>query len=124
MLTIQGAGFDPYTSKLPKEDDVIYGDFGYLGAPKRPKIKGDEVLSKTEFQINNRPSSLKMANGFHGHNWGKKVEYDKSSVHPKNRVCFPHSQKSDEAMRKWIIVKSKKYEPIPCIICQCQPSDV
>lgn len=55
------------TSKLLREDDyVMYGDSGYLGVPECPKIKEDEVLSKIEFRINKRPSSLKMADNFNG----------------------------------------------------------
>ena len=49
------------TSKLLREDNyVIYDDSGYLGAPERPEIKEDEVLSKIEFRINKRLSSLEM----------------------------------------------------------------
>ena len=50
------------TSKLIRKDDhVVYGDSGYLGAPMREEIKDDEVLSKIEFRTNKRPSSLKTA---------------------------------------------------------------
>ena len=60
------------TSKLIRKDDhVIYGDSGYLGAPDCPEIKNDETLSKVEFRINKRPSSLKMADDFKGMNWDK-----------------------------------------------------
>ena len=69
------------TSKLLREDGhVMYGDSGYQGVPERPAIKENEVLSKTEFRINKRPSSLKMADNFKGLNWDKKMEHDKSSV--------------------------------------------
>ena len=72
------------TSKLIREDDkVVYGDSGYLGASERPEIKDDKALSKIEFRINKRPSSLKMADEFNGINWDKKLEHDKSSVRSK-----------------------------------------
>jgi IS5 family transposase len=72
------------TSKLIRKDDhVVYGDSGYLGAPKREEIKNDEVLSLIEFRINMRPSSLKMANDFKGLNWDKKLEHDKSAIRCK-----------------------------------------
>lgn len=46
------------TSKLIRKDDhVVYGDSGYLGAPEREEIKNDEILSRIEFRINKRPSS-------------------------------------------------------------------
>ena len=72
------------TSKLIREDDhVVYGDSGYLGAPDRSEIKNDETLSKVEFRINKRPSSLKMADDFKGMNWDKKMEHEKSAVRCK-----------------------------------------
>ena len=77
------------TSKLLREDDhVVYGDSGYLGAPERPEIKEDKVLSKIEFRINQRPSSLKMSDHFKGLNWDKKMEHEKSSVRCKIEHAF------------------------------------
>lgn len=77
------------TSKLLLEDDhVVYGDSGYLATPERPEIKEKEVLSKIEFRINKRPSSLKMAGNFKGINWDKKMEHDKSSVRCKVKHVF------------------------------------
>lgn len=72
------------TSKLIRKDDhVVYGDSGYLGAPERPEIINDEILSQVEFRINKRPSSLKMADDFKGMNWDKKMEHEKSAVRCK-----------------------------------------
>ncbi len=40
------------TSKLLREDDeVCYGDSGYIGAGKRPEILNDELFSKVIFRI-------------------------------------------------------------------------
>lgn len=72
------------TSKLIRKDDhVVYGDSGYLGASKREEIKNDEILCKVEFRINKRPSSLKTSDTFEGINWDKKMEHEKSSVRCK-----------------------------------------
>ena len=61
------------TANLIREDnEVIYGDSGYLGAVSQPAIKDDEKKSKIEFRVNKRPSSLKMADDFKGLNWDKK----------------------------------------------------
>lgn len=77
------------TSKLiRKEDHVVYGDSGYLGAPEREEIKKDKVLSQIEFRINKRPSSLKMADDFKGLNWDKKMEHDKSAIRRKVEHSF------------------------------------
>ena len=51
------------TVKLVREDDhVVYGDSGYSGIGKRDEIKNDDHLSKVEFRINLRPSSIKVVN--------------------------------------------------------------
>ena len=72
------------TAKLIREEDeVVYGDSGYLGAANQPGIKDDEKKSKIEFRVNKRPSSLKMANDFKGLNWDKKMEHEKSAVRCK-----------------------------------------
>ncbi len=77
------------TANLIREDDeVAYGDSGYLGAQERPEIKDDAVLSKVEFRINKRPSSLKMADDFKGINWDKKMEHDKSAIRCKAEHPF------------------------------------
>ena len=73
----------------------MYGDSGYLGVPERPEIKGNEVLSKIEFRISKRPSSLKMADNFNGLNWDRKMEHDKSSVRCKIEHAFLIVKKSD-----------------------------
>lgn len=53
------------TANLIREDDgVVYGDSGYLGAANQPAIKHDGKKSGTEFRINKRPSSLKMADDY------------------------------------------------------------
>ena len=77
------------TSKLIRKDDhIVYGDSGYLGAPEREEIKNDEILSRIEFRINKRPSSLKMADDFKGLNWDKKMEHDKSAIRCKVEHSF------------------------------------
>ena len=68
-------------SKLIREDDnVVYGDTGYTGIQKRDEIQNDEHLSKVEFRIAKRPSSLKTTASYHGINWEKQIEHQKSSV--------------------------------------------
>ena len=47
------------TVNLIREDDeVVYGDSGYLGVQKRLEIKQNEHLSSIDFRINRRPKSL------------------------------------------------------------------
>ena len=72
------------TAKLLRPDDeVVYGDSGYLGAPKRDEIKNDAHLSELEYRINKRPSSNKCPDWYKGINWDKKIEHGKSAVRCK-----------------------------------------
>ena len=69
--------------KLIREDDeVVYGDSGYLGIEKREEIKDDVKKSKIEYRINRRPSSL------HGDIWAYRIESGKSSVRSKVEHAF------------------------------------
>lgn len=77
------------TSKLLREDDdVCYGDSGYLGAEKRPEIKDDEHLSKVKFRTCRRPSSLNVSKDYKGTDWEREIEHQKSSVRCKVEHVF------------------------------------
>lgn len=71
--------------KLFREDDNVgYGDSGYLGIEKRDEVKTDPNLSKIEFRINKRPSSIKVnEKNYNGFNWDRYIENRKSSVRSK-----------------------------------------
>lgn len=43
---------------LREDDEVVYGDSGYLGVQKRPEIANNAHFSKIDFRINRRPRSL------------------------------------------------------------------
>ena len=91
--TIDGTAANVHDSteahKLIREDDeVVYGDSGYIGVPKQEIIKNDEHLSQVEFRINQRPSSLKTAPEFTGINFEKKIEHRKSAIRCKVEHIF------------------------------------
>lgn len=71
--------------KLFREDDEVgYGDSGYLGMEKRPEFKKSEHLRNMVFRINRRPSSIKVnKNNYAGFNWDKYIEARKSSIRCK-----------------------------------------
>ncbi len=71
--------------KLFREDDNVgYGDSGYLGIEKRDEVKNDPNLSKIVFRINKRPSSIKVnEKNYNGFNWDRFIENRKSSVRSK-----------------------------------------
>ena len=46
-------------AKLLREDDeVVYGDSGYIGIQKRPEIRQSTYFSNIDFRINRRPRGL------------------------------------------------------------------
>lgn len=93
------------TANLFRDDDeVVYGDSGYLGTVNQPSIKNDVKKSGIEFRVNKLPSSLKMSNDFKDLNW-------------------------DKTRRKWdtrklYIAQLQKYASILYVICQYKPINV
>ena len=76
-------------TKLVREDDnVLYGDSGYLGIAQRIAESDDEHLKSMDLQIARRPSSLKTTDAFKGFNWDKFIEHRKSSVRCKVEHAF------------------------------------
>ena len=73
------------TAQLVREDDdVVYGDSGYLGAEKRPEIQENEKLRDIYFKTCLRPSQVKTTGqNFNGFCWDRWIEYKKSSVRCK-----------------------------------------
>ena len=70
-------------SKLIRDDDeVVYGDSGYLGIEKREEVTSDEHLSSVEYRINRRPSSLQKVSD-NSLDWDRIIERAKSSVRCK-----------------------------------------
>ena len=43
---------------IREDDEVVYGDAGYLGIQKRPEIACDEHLSSIDYRMNRRPGKL------------------------------------------------------------------
>ena len=71
------------TSKLIREDDdVVYGDSGYLGIEKREEIVSDEHLASINYRICRRPSSLQKVSG-NSIDWDRVIERAKSSIRCK-----------------------------------------
>ena len=70
-------------ARLIREDDeVVYGDSGYIGIEKREEVKSSSFLSATEYRINRRHHSVqRMPEGFI--DWERQIERSKSSVRSK-----------------------------------------
>lgn len=79
---------DEAPNLLRPDDDVMYGDSGYLGIESRPEIQEDEHFRAMEFRVAKRPSSLKMTDIYQGFNWDKYIENRKASVRCKVEHAF------------------------------------
>lgn len=67
---------------IRKDDEVVYGDSGYLGIQKRPEVRNDEHLSRIDYRINRRPHSLPRVSD-NAIDWERFIEHRKSSVRSK-----------------------------------------
>lgn len=71
-------------SKLIREDDeVVYGDAGYIGIEKRPEINTDQQKAAIEYRINRRPGKVAKMVDSPGKDWERCIEKRKSSVRCK-----------------------------------------
>ena len=84
MCTTQRRRFD----LIRDDDEVVYGDSGYLGIENQDRVKEDDHLSKIDYRINKRPSSLKITDSYTGINWDKEIERRKSSVRCRVEHAF------------------------------------
>ena len=76
-------------SKLLREDDeVVYGDSGYVGIEKREEIKEDVNKSKIDYRINCRPGAMRRDPMSITNQWARKIEGRKSSVRSKVEHVF------------------------------------
>ena len=72
------------TENLIREDDeVVYGDSGYLNAAKHMENAAAERIASIDFRINVRPSSIKMPKDYNGIRWDEDIENRKSSTRCK-----------------------------------------
>ena len=72
---------------IRSDDEVVYGDSGYLGIEKREEIKNDNHLSNIDYRINRRPKSLPQVSD-NAIDWERYIEYRKSAVRCKVEHAF------------------------------------
>lgn len=98
------------SSLLTGEEDVVYGDSGYLGAGNREDaIVRNKSGRKIKYKINRRPSQLKKLSKS-GQYAAKKAEHAKSSVRAKVEHVFGVVKKQLQ-FRKRDTEGSKSSEP-------------
>lgn len=75
-------------AKLIREDDeVVYGDSGYLGIQKRPEVRDNTHLSGIDYRINRRPHGLPRVSDS-SIDWERLIEHRKSSIRCKVEHVF------------------------------------
>lgn len=72
---------------IREEDEVVYGDSGYLGIQKRSEVRDDAHLSTIDYRINRRPNSLPKVSD-NAIDWERLIEHRKSSVRCKVEHAF------------------------------------
>ena len=108
------------TVNLIREDDeVVYGDSGYLGVQKRSEIQQNEHFSKVDFRINRRPKSLPKVSD-HAIDWERYIEHRKSSIRSKVEHVF-RIIKCQFGYKKSRLPRIKeKRKSFICPVCLCQ----
>ena len=72
----------PAVKNIREDDEVVYGDSGYLGLQNRDEIKADKHLSSIDYRVNRRPSSCQKVSS-NSFDWDRYIEHRKSSVRCK-----------------------------------------
>ena len=72
---------------IREDDEVVYGDSGYLGIQKRPEVTSNEHLASIDYRINRRPGSLPKVSD-NAIDWERHIENRKSSVRCKVEHAF------------------------------------
>jgi IS5 family transposase len=76
-------------SKLIRDDDeVVYGDAGYLGIQKREEIESDHKKASIDYSINRRPGAMRKDAKNLSNQMDRKIESRKSSVRSKVEHVF------------------------------------
>jgi IS5 family transposase len=70
------------------DDEVVYGDAGYIGVEKREEIKDDPVLSKIDYRINEKRSRIPKNLKGQQEAYAKHIEQRKIAVRSKIEYVF------------------------------------
>jgi IS5 family transposase len=72
---------------LRDDDEVAYGDSGYIGIEKRPEIAGDERFRDIEFRLNRKRGALRKLHPI-AKEWEMHIENRKSATRSKVEHVF------------------------------------
>jgi IS5 family transposase len=89
-VTAANVGERSVVPKLMREDDEVgYGDAGFVGIEKCEEIKNDPHLSKIEWRINSKRNYRKNpVPKYSGINWDAYIDWQKSRVRSKVEYVF------------------------------------
>lgn len=73
----------PVRKLIRDDDEVVYGDAGYLGIAQRKDIAGDPHCAGIAFRINQRRGRIRKQKESPGKEWDQYIERQKSSVRSK-----------------------------------------
>ena len=73
----------PVRLLIREDDEVVYGDAGYLGIARRPDIAGDPHRAGIDYRISERKGRLRKHTDDPGKQWDRDMERRKSSVRSK-----------------------------------------
>lgn len=79
---------DMASELIRDDDDVVYGDSGYIGLSERDEIKSDPHKSAIDYRINHRVHKLRKIKGSVAHYWFREEEKQKSRVRAKVEYAF------------------------------------
>lgn len=124
-MTVTAANDHDYTqaaSLIREDDEVVYGDSGYLGVEKRDEVNNDPHLSGIDYRINRRPKSLPRVSD-NAIDWERFIEHRKSSVRCKVehvfriiKCLFGYRKVVYRGLRK---NENRLYASLPAPICIC-----
>lgn len=113
---------------IHEDDEVVYGDSGYLGIQKRPEVTSDRHLSRIDYRINRRPGKLPHISDS-AIDWERYIENRKSSVRCKVEHVF-RIIKCQFGYRKTVYRGLMKNEndcmpclPVPIYMCLPSPGE-
>lgn len=72
---------------LREDDEVVYGDSGYIGIQKRPEIRENKHFKDIDYRITRRPKSLLKVSD-NAIDWERYIDSRKSSVSSKVEHAF------------------------------------
>ena len=72
---------------IREDDEVVYGDSGYLGIQRRPEVTSDAHLSRIDYRINRRPGKLPRVSD-KAIDWERYIATRRSSVRCKVEYAF------------------------------------